>query len=67
MGSNDGTQLKGTFYCTKLVAPIMLANGYGKIVNMETIHFDRERGDADYGAAKAGVASFTRTAARPAS
>ncbi|WP_203557380.1 SDR family oxidoreductase [Bacillus sp. B15-48] len=56
--------LKGTFNCTKLVAQKMLQNGYGKIVNISTIHFDGEKGYADYGAAKAGVASFTKTAAK---
>lgn len=56
--------LKGTFYCTKLIAPIMLQHGYGKIVNISTIHFDGEKGYADYGAAKAGVSSFTKTAAK---
>lgn len=56
--------LKGTFNCTKLVAPIMLQHGYGKIINISTIHFDGEKGYADYGAAKAGVASFTKTAAK---
>lgn len=56
--------LKGTFNCTKLIAPTMLDHGYGKIINISTIHFDGEKGYADYGAAKAGVASFTRTAAK---
>ncbi|MFZ0445213.1 MAG: SDR family oxidoreductase [Bacillus sp. (in: firmicutes)] len=56
--------LKGTFNCTKLVAPIMLQHGYGKMINLSTIHFEGEKGYADYGAAKAGVASFTRTAAK---
>ncbi|MEH7235029.1 SDR family NAD(P)-dependent oxidoreductase [Bacillus sp. JJ1562] len=56
--------LKGTFNCTKLIAPNMLQNGYGKIVNISTIHFAGDKGYADYGAAKAGVASFTKTAAK---
>lgn len=56
--------LKGTFNCTKLIAPTMMEHGYGKIINISTIHFDGEKGYADYGAAKAGVASFTRTAAK---
>ncbi|MCQ6281583.1 SDR family NAD(P)-dependent oxidoreductase [Bacillus sp. EB600] len=56
--------LKGTFNCTKLIAPMMLQRGYGKMINISTIHFDGEKGYADYGAAKAGVASFTRTAAK---
>ncbi|WP_284035589.1 SDR family NAD(P)-dependent oxidoreductase [Neobacillus sp. 114] len=56
--------LKGTFNCTKLVAPIMIQNGYGKIINISTIHFEGEKGYSDYGAAKAGVASFTKTAAK---
>ena len=41
----------------------MLDHGYGKIINISTIHLTGE-GYADYGAAKAGVASFTRTAAK---
>ncbi|WP_338472665.1 SDR family NAD(P)-dependent oxidoreductase [Niallia sp. XMNu-256] len=56
--------LKGTLHCTKLVAPIMLQQGYGKMINISTIHFEGEKGYADYGAAKAGVASFTKTAAK---
>ncbi|SDM15518.1 SDR family NAD(P)-dependent oxidoreductase [Bacillus sp. OK048] len=56
--------LKGTFHCTKLVAPKMMENGYGKIVNISTIHFEGDKGYADYGAAKAGVSSFTKTAAK---
>ncbi|WP_423801745.1 SDR family NAD(P)-dependent oxidoreductase [Neobacillus sp. SAB-20_R2A] len=56
--------LKGTFNCTKLVSPKMIQNGYGKIINISTIHFEGEKGYSDYGAAKAGVASFTKTAAK---
>lgn len=56
--------LKGTLYGTQLVAPLMLRQQYGKIVNIATIHFDGEQGYADYGAAKAGVASLTKTAAK---
>ena len=41
----------------------MLENNYGKILNISSINFAGEAGSADYGAAKAGVASLTRTLA----
>jgi 3-oxoacyl-[acyl-carrier protein] reductase len=55
--------LKGTLYCTQLVAPGMRQRGSGKIVNIASISFAGEPDQADYAAAKAGVASFTRSCA----
>lgn len=55
--------LKPNFHLTKLFAPGMLERGYGRIVNISSINFAGEMGSADYGAAKAAVASFTRTLA----
>jgi 3-oxoacyl-[acyl-carrier protein] reductase len=55
--------LKANFHFVKLVAPGMLERRYGKIVNLSSINFSGEPGSADYGAAKAAVASFTRTLA----
>jgi len=56
--------LKGCLNFTKIMAPMMLKNKYGKIVNISSIHFEGADGYSDYGAAKAGVASFTKTAAK---
>jgi NAD(P)-dependent dehydrogenase (short-subunit alcohol dehydrogenase family) len=54
---------KGILHLTKLAAPIMVERRYGKIVNISSINFAGEMGNADYGAAKAAVASLTRTMA----
>ncbi|MBX6378026.1 MAG: SDR family oxidoreductase [Clostridia bacterium] len=58
-----GLNLKGCLHCIQLVAPGMVDRGYGRIVNISSINFAGEKGNADYGAAKAAVASLTRTAA----
>lgn len=55
--------LKASFHLVKLLAPGMLERRYGKIVNVASINFAGELGSADYGAAKAAVASLTRTLA----
>ena len=55
--------LKGTLHLVQLVAPEMLKNRYGRIVNFSSINMAGEAGAADYGAAKAAVASFTRSLA----
>ncbi|MBT5896072.1 MAG: SDR family oxidoreductase [Rhodospirillaceae bacterium] len=55
--------LKPGFHLVQLLAPAMLEDGYGKILNISSINFAGEAGSADYGAAKAGVASLTRTLA----
>ncbi len=54
---------KGVLHLTKLLAPIMVERKYGKIINISSINFAGEMGNADYGAAKAAVASLTRTMA----
>jgi 3-oxoacyl-[acyl-carrier protein] reductase len=54
---------KGILHLTKLLAPKMIERQYGKIVNISSINFAGEMGNADYGAAKAAVASLTRTMA----
>ncbi|MGO4888361.1 SDR family NAD(P)-dependent oxidoreductase [Anaerobacillus sp. MEB173] len=55
--------MKGTLNCIQLVAPNMVKQKYGKIVNISSIGFAGESGLSDYGAAKAGVASLTKTTA----
>ena len=59
------TGVKGTWWAMKAARPHMAARGWGRIINF--ISLAAERGDAglgDYGAAKAGIAALTRTAAR---
>ena len=62
----DGTldmNLKGSFHLVRLVAPEMVRHGWGRIVNFASINLAGSWGQADYAAAKAGVAAFTRTLA----
>ncbi|OUM91138.1 MAG: 2-hydroxycyclohexanecarboxyl-CoA dehydrogenase [Bacillus thermozeamaize] len=57
--------LKGVFYTCKTVLPIMIEQGYGKVVNIGS---DAGRvgssGEAVYAAAKGGVIAFSKTLAR---
>ena len=55
--------LKGTFHLVQMIAPLMLAQRSGKIVNIGSISMAGEPGQADYGAAKAAVVSMTRSLA----
>jgi 3-oxoacyl-[acyl-carrier protein] reductase len=55
--------LKGTLYLVQRLAPGMIERGGGKILNISSINYAGEAGNADYGAAKAAVASLTRTLA----
>jgi NAD(P)-dependent dehydrogenase (short-subunit alcohol dehydrogenase family) len=56
--------LKPGFHLIQLVAPGMLERGSGKIVNVSSVVFAGEGGQADYAAAKAAVASLTRSLAQ---
>ncbi len=57
--------LKGHFACTKPAAVIFRQQRYGRIVNMSSISgLGGNAGQANYGAAKAGIAGFTRVVAR---
>lgn len=55
--------LKPNLHLIQRLVPGMIERGYGKIVNVSSINFAGEPGNADYGAAKAAVASLTRTLA----
>ncbi|THD71782.1 SDR family oxidoreductase [Thalassobius vesicularis] len=55
--------LIGTFHLTQRVAPGMIARKKGRIINVVSIVFGGEAGQADYAAAKAGVASLTKSLA----
>jgi 3-oxoacyl-[acyl-carrier protein] reductase len=57
--------LTAVFYCTRVVAPHMIARRYGRIVNIASIA-GKEGNEriAAYAAAKAGVIGFTKSVAR---
>jgi NAD(P)-dependent dehydrogenase (short-subunit alcohol dehydrogenase family) len=58
------THLYGTFNCTHRAAAYMKKQGYGRIVNTSSHVGLGWKGFASYGAAKEGIAGFTRTVAR---
>ena len=54
--------VRGAFLCTKYVAPMMIANGWGRIINMGSIHgiSGGRPGLANYATAKAAVEGFSK-------
>lgn len=59
------TNLLGTIYCCQQIAPLMLRNKMGTIINFSTIAVALGlKGESIYAASKAGVESFTRAFAR---
>lgn len=59
------TNLLGTIYCCQLIAPLMLRNKNGSIINFSTIAVALGlKGESIYAASKAGVEGFTRSFAR---
>ncbi|MBL6931493.1 MAG: SDR family oxidoreductase, partial [Rhodospirillales bacterium] len=57
--------LTGAFNVLKSAAPLMAAEGYGRIVNITSINGMRGKfGQANYASAKAGLIGLTKTAAR---
>jgi NAD(P)-dependent dehydrogenase (short-subunit alcohol dehydrogenase family) len=58
-----GLNLRGTYHCTQLVVPEMIARRFGKIVNISSVSWAGEAAHAHYAAGKAGVVAFTRSAA----
>ena len=56
--------LKPGFHLIQALAPGMVQRGWGRIVNFASIVLGGEGGQADYAAAKAAVAAFTRSLAQ---
>lgn len=57
--------LKSVFLCTKAVAKHMMRQRYGRIVNISSVIALRGNvGQTNYGASKAGIIGFTKSAAR---
>ena len=60
-----GTNLDGVFNCTKVFVDQMLAQNYGRVVNMTSVIGQIGNfGQANYAASKAGVAAFTKSRAK---
>jgi NAD(P)-dependent dehydrogenase (short-subunit alcohol dehydrogenase family) len=60
-----GTNLNGAFHCIRQALDDMLSARWGRIVNISSVVAERANpGQANYGAAKAGMLSLTRTIAR---
>jgi len=60
-----GTNLLGTIYCCQLIAPLMIRNKQGAIINFSTIAVALGlKGESVYVASKAGVEGFSRSFAR---
>jgi 3-oxoacyl-[acyl-carrier protein] reductase len=54
--------LYGVFYCCREIVPFMLANGYGRIVNVASVAGKEGNPNASaYSASKAGVIGFTKS------
>lgn len=54
--------LNGLFYCCREVVPVMLQNGYGRIVNVSSVAGKEGNPNASaYSASKAGVIGFTKS------
>jgi len=54
--------LNGLFYCNRAIVPLLLANGYGRIVNVASVAGKEGNPNASaYSASKAGVIGFTKS------
>lgn len=57
--------LKGTFFCTRSAAKVMVKQRSGRIINITSVMGQiGNPGQANYSASKAGIIGFTRTVAR---
>jgi NAD(P)-dependent dehydrogenase (short-subunit alcohol dehydrogenase family) len=56
--------LYGTFYCTRVAAPLMQKQKYGRIINTSSHNGLGMKGGVAYSAAKEGITGFSRSVAR---
>ncbi len=56
--------LYGTFYCTRMAAPLMKEQKYGRIINTSSHNGLGQKGGVAYSAAKEGITGFSRSVAR---
>jgi NAD(P)-dependent dehydrogenase (short-subunit alcohol dehydrogenase family) len=60
-----GVHLKGTLNCIQTVAPHMIENGYGKMINLSSVWGTRGAvSEISYSTAKAGIIGLTKSVAR---
>lgn len=60
-----GVHLTGTLNCIQTVAPHMIENGYGKIINLSSVWGTRGAvSEISYSTAKAGIIGLTKSVAR---
>jgi len=58
------TNLGSVYYCTTAAMPIMIAQQYGRIINISSyVGQAGNFGQSNYGASKGGIIAFTKTAA----
>jgi len=57
------TNLKGAFNCCKFIAPYMIEQRYGKIVNLSSRAHSGNVGQANYASSKAGIIGLTKSLA----
>ncbi len=55
-----GVHMTGAFNCVRAMAPTMVAQDYGRIINMSSLSVLGADNMAPYAAAKAGLLGFTR-------
>jgi NAD(P)-dependent dehydrogenase (short-subunit alcohol dehydrogenase family) len=54
------THVKGAFFCSQRIAPLMIERGYGKIINLSSAwSAATDAGKSAYGAAKAAISHLT--------
>lgn len=58
------TNLTGPFYVSRQVIPLMLANRYGRIINISSLVASGGSGQANYAASKAGLHGLTQSIAK---